>query len=683
MQLLYPSFLWAFLLLAIPVIIHLFRFRRYKTIFFSNVRFLKAVQQESTSRNRLKHLLVLACRLLAWSALIMAFAQPFIAASKAQSASGKNYISIFIDNSFSMNRLSENFTLLDKAKQLAVEIAKNFDEQDRFQLLTNNFSGSENRLLSKDELLAAIDEVSFSSSSKSVDAIAKRQSEVLALEGSSKRTAFLISDFQQSMLGNGAFQDSMFTLNLVPLEAPTSSNIAIDTCFFTEPFQMVGKNIALAVKVRNYGTENAENIALSLMLNGQLKSTITLNIEAGSSVIDTVSFAAEKEGWNEVQLSIGEDAVAFDNTFYLSFNAVATWRVLSLSEYESNKYIHAVFGKSHQFVLEEALVGKPITNMEQFALVALCNVKVISTELAAQLSNYIAEGGTVVVFPPFDAEKDSYNKFLLSNGALQIDGVSEVPTIAANINLLQNIFRDVFEKTPENMRYPAVNKYVVFSRAISTTREDILKTKEGDLLVARFTNGNGSLYVSAVAADAQASELPVSAIFAPMLFKMAVLGNVNTSWVFTIGNRTACSIGAVAGKENVFKLKGQNTEIIPQQFTSNSTTLVSPGDEIKTGGFYKLLQAGNDSALAILAANYNRAESNMQFSTTADLKKTYEYATNVNILSGAFTASGKKLADAVHAKPLWRYFLLAALFFLLIETLLLRFWKTEQFAKAT
>ena len=212
----------------------------------------------------------------------MAFAQPFIAASKAQSASGKNYISIFIDNSFSMNRLSENFTLLDKAKQLAVEIAKNFDEQDRFQLLTNNFSGSENRLLSKDELLAAIDEVSFSSSSKSIDAIAKRQSEVLALEGGSKKTAFLISDFQQSMLGNGAFQDSMFTLNLVPLEAPTSSNIAIDTCFFTEPFQMVGKNIALAVKVRNYGTENAENIALSLMLNGQLKSTITLNIEAGS-----------------------------------------------------------------------------------------------------------------------------------------------------------------------------------------------------------------------------------------------------------------------------------------------------------------------------------------------------------------------------------------------------------------
>ena len=163
----------------------------------------------------------------------MAFAQPFIAASKAQSASGKNYISIFIDNSFSMNRLSENFTLLDKAKQLAVEIAKNFDEQDRFQLLTNNFSGSENRLLSKDELLAAIDEVSFSSSSKSIDAIAKRQSEVLALEGSSKKTAFLISDFQQSMLGNGAFQDSMFTLNLVPLEALTSSNIAIDTCFFT------------------------------------------------------------------------------------------------------------------------------------------------------------------------------------------------------------------------------------------------------------------------------------------------------------------------------------------------------------------------------------------------------------------------------------------------------------------
>ena len=44
---LYPNFLWALSLVAIPIIIHLFNFRKYKTVYFPNVSLLKEVQQES------------------------------------------------------------------------------------------------------------------------------------------------------------------------------------------------------------------------------------------------------------------------------------------------------------------------------------------------------------------------------------------------------------------------------------------------------------------------------------------------------------------------------------------------------------------------------------------------------------------------------------------------------------
>ena len=43
MSFVYPAFLFAASLIAIPVIIHLFNFRRYKTVYFSNVQFLKEV----------------------------------------------------------------------------------------------------------------------------------------------------------------------------------------------------------------------------------------------------------------------------------------------------------------------------------------------------------------------------------------------------------------------------------------------------------------------------------------------------------------------------------------------------------------------------------------------------------------------------------------------------------------
>ena len=47
MQFLFPSFLWALGLLAIPIIIHLFYFRRYKEVYFTNVRLLKELVEET------------------------------------------------------------------------------------------------------------------------------------------------------------------------------------------------------------------------------------------------------------------------------------------------------------------------------------------------------------------------------------------------------------------------------------------------------------------------------------------------------------------------------------------------------------------------------------------------------------------------------------------------------------
>src|ERR1041385_8054555 len=114
-----PSFLFALAALAIPVIVHLFNFRRYKTVYFSNVRFLREVKEETASRSKLKHLLVLASRILALAFLVFAFAQPYIPNKKMNLSSGRKQVGIYIDNSFSMNAISEGRSLFDQAKLTA------------------------------------------------------------------------------------------------------------------------------------------------------------------------------------------------------------------------------------------------------------------------------------------------------------------------------------------------------------------------------------------------------------------------------------------------------------------------------------------------------------------------------------------------------------------------------------
>ena len=117
MNFLYPGFLFALLTIAIPIVIHLFNFRKFKKVYFSNVQFLKEAKEQNSSREKLKHLLVLLCRVLAIIFLVLAFARPFISSGDGFSPSARNVVNIYIDNSYSMETVNKEGSLLDEAKR--------------------------------------------------------------------------------------------------------------------------------------------------------------------------------------------------------------------------------------------------------------------------------------------------------------------------------------------------------------------------------------------------------------------------------------------------------------------------------------------------------------------------------------------------------------------------------------
>jgi hypothetical protein len=97
-----PAFLWAMFAISIPIIIHLINFRRHKTLYFSNTRFLEDIRKETQTRTRLKHLLMLIARILTIAMLVFAFAVPFIPNNNVNSNKQSEVNVIYIDNSFSM-----------------------------------------------------------------------------------------------------------------------------------------------------------------------------------------------------------------------------------------------------------------------------------------------------------------------------------------------------------------------------------------------------------------------------------------------------------------------------------------------------------------------------------------------------------------------------------------------------
>ncbi|MCH8329812.1 MAG: BatA domain-containing protein, partial [Bacteroidetes bacterium] len=198
MNFVYPEFLFALSAILIPIIIHLFNFRRYKTIYFTNVQFLKEVQQESTARSRLKHLLILASRILAIAFLVFAFSQPYIPADQTEKKQGPKAVSIYLDNSFSMGALAAEQSLLELAKKKAHEIIRGYKETDKFQLLTNDFFGQQQRLMGKDEFLSQLEKVTLTPDVKPLSQVIQRQKQALGKADAENLFSFIISDFQKS-----------------------------------------------------------------------------------------------------------------------------------------------------------------------------------------------------------------------------------------------------------------------------------------------------------------------------------------------------------------------------------------------------------------------------------------------------------------------------------------------------
>lgn len=88
-------------------------------MYFSSLRFLKNVEEKTRNTQKLKHLIILILRCLAFACLVFAFAQPYQPLQE-NTVNQKSVVqSIFIDNSFSMQAMGMQGELLSEAKEAA------------------------------------------------------------------------------------------------------------------------------------------------------------------------------------------------------------------------------------------------------------------------------------------------------------------------------------------------------------------------------------------------------------------------------------------------------------------------------------------------------------------------------------------------------------------------------------
>jgi hypothetical protein len=665
MTFLYPSFLWALTALSIPVIIHLFNFRRTTKVYFSNTRFLKQVKEATSARRKLKHYLILASRLLFLFFLVMAFCQPIIPA-KEQFGSNRNII-VYLDNSQSMSaQMNDKVRGLDAAINFSRSIVELFPADTRYKLLTNDFSPFSNSYKTKAEILDLLAQIRLSPISRSMQEV---QDRIRQNQSSEQPEVFWISDLQKSTIGQvSILKDSAFRLHLVPIGFEALSNVFVDSAFLENPFAAGGEKNVLHVKVRNDGKKTVDQLNLKLAINNIQAATTLVNVPAGGITETSFDLASGLKGLNQAKISFNDFPVSFDNEFYLALNFTEKIKVIEIKNETRPTVIERVFGNQEVFSFRGYSVGNfNYSLLAQADLVVVNGLNAIEPSLASALRNYMNSYGTVLFIPGSKPDRANFRSFL------QIPLLNEMPgNVMAELDrpdFSNPFFENVFEEKSISLVMPKASKVLDWGK----DRSAILQFKNDQPFLSMFNQG-GKLYLLASSLDPSQTDFASHALFVPVMYRLAASGKKNESkpYYSVSENYINLHVDSLRGEDPLRWIGAE--EIIPPQRKVNDNLVFDIPKFSISKGFYKVT-AGRDT-VSLLAFNLDKAESQMDQYTGEEIKTMLGSGENVSIFEVASAeAFSNEIKERYLGKPLWKYALMLALFFLLMEVLLVRFLK--------
>lgn len=672
MQFVYPAFLWALTAISIPIVIHLFHFRRYKKIVFSDIRFLKQLQEQNKSKQKIKDWVILACRVLAIALLVFAFTQPFIPIGENSGRGGQKNISIFIDNSNSMNAEGSEGSLLEMAKSKARSVINAYGNTDKFQVLTNELGGNEQRYLNKTDALARVDLIGPSKASANATNINGKQISGFSMQNGRFNEAYVISDFQSGQFNlNQLEADTVTHYSFLPVANDAAQNISVDSVFISTPFIKLNEPVKLQIKLSNHGNEAIEGTVVSVRLNNIQKALLNVNLGANETVMAEASITITDEGWQKGEISITDYPVTYDDKLYFSLKTSVQNTILCLSN-APNRFIDAVYGDDANYKLTLNSFGNiNYQNFNAYNLIILNEPTEISSGLQTELDKYQDQGGQVLLIPPA-ANASALNLFTNAHQLPTYQALQAQALKVSQVSENSVLFKNVFKRLNQNADLPVVNQYYVLQKQSSTKGRALISLNNGEALLWQTNAKKGNVYLLGAPLNTSFTNLPQHSLFVPMMLNMAMGATKENRLYYTVNANAYIVLPAeLSVKSKLIGIKNKDQELVTEIIQRNGQKLVH-AEAIKTAGWFDVKEKSTNTLLSVASFNDNRNESVMRFLNEDEIKQQTAQLKHAKINTNNSQVLGAQISEALSGRSLWRWFILAALIFLVIEIILLR-----------
>lgn len=685
----HPEILWGLGALAIPIVIHLLHFRRFKRVQFSQVAFLKDVQRDARATQQIRHWWVLLLRLLAFAALITAFAQPTWFAGDEQSLASStagHTVSIYVDNSLSMEGMGEEGQLLQSARNKASLVVEQYEPTDQFQVLTNDFSGRDQTFLTRDQAVERIEGIRPTNRTQALGSVLERIENQLEKAPGRRRSAYVFSDLQAAthrLSAEAVPPDSSIQWFFVPELAGNTPNIWVDSVWFDEPVRIEGRQAALHVRMEHNSRASVDRIPMSLRINGERVAIGTFNLVPGIPTDTVLRYTHGTAGIQSASVEIEDAPIRFDDQWHFGYAVLDQINILVLSSGDSeavNTALRRAFNTAGGLYRVSFQNQWSPGDFAGHQVVVLHNWPSAGSGFNNALLTYIQDGGTAVYMPTQRAPNSSLlTKFGVPESTDWIEQSDRVD----NLQMDHPFFKDMFAQTPERIDLPSVES--IWSRGRATGEEILATTETGRTYFSRIPDGRGQLFILNAGASAEATNLIRHAIWVPLMLRVAERSSSHAIYQAELGVADALAVNVPLSGERNWSMEGPlqwgATEEgrVPQwlpevrEFGQRAQVNLT-GVPFETG-HYNL--KNGEVAVAAVGLNQDRAESDhMAWDVEA-----FEAAWNaqswptMRILAGTSSTLPQIIQRMEQGVPLWKALLLLAVAALAAETLFLRLWK--------
>ncbi|MDC1024729.1 BatA domain-containing protein [Flavobacteriales bacterium] len=656
-----PQLLFGLFAIAIPIIIHLFNFRKHEKVYFSSIRFLDEVKLKNNKKRNIKNLLILACRIIAIAFLVLAFAKPYKPVNK-EDKSIKN-VFIYIDNSLSMDAISEKGRLLDIAKNKSEDIINSYESSSLFYLLTNNFST--NYPLNKEDITQKITELETNGNIRSIVEILNEKK----LISKNRDHIYILSDLQEETIRINELLDTNDIIHIIPIQTTNNNNVSVDSVWIEGPILLKNRNQDIYLKVTNYDNTKKQ-IPITLEVNNKIKIKQLLNFTEKKEEEFKFSFNLDSN-INICRVSIQDYPIVFDNELHFNLIRNNKIKVSSIVDFKQENYLLNLYrNDTINYDFEEKnsnnLNYQKLLNRD---VIIVKENKELSSGLIETLYSFIKKGGSLVIIPPSDLSLPSHNNLLEK---FNISPFLSKDTNAYLINKLHEnhqLFESVFDGEIKNVELPEISYHYTQENVSKSIKQPIISIENNNQFLSHYNYDKGNIYLFNTPINTTVTNFKKHALFVPVFLNIA-----NRSINPTLIYNTISSNNYFVSKDNnkgVFNLKNENIDIIPNCRSINGQTRYYTNNFIQKSGQYKLYD--NQKIIDFIAYNYDSDESQLKNTSIEKIKN----ITNENIKLIEKNKDVSKFIKSTFSDiHYWKSCLIISLLFFGIEILLLKLIKT-------